>query len=80
MVGEIIKNRSKIVIIGKGTEQINKKEGIRFFCDDANFNDELVESFINIPVFQLLAYIKTLKLGLDPDNPKGLDYTTKLSI
>lgn len=80
VVDEIIKNQSKIAIIGNGTEQINKKEGIRFFCDDANFNDDLVKSFINIPIFQLLAYVKTLKLGLDPDNPKGLDYTTKLSI
>lgn len=80
IVDEIIKNRSKIAIIGKGVEDIKKGDNIRFFLDDASFKDELVESFINIPVFQIFAYIKTLRQGLDPDKPRGLDYTTRLNV
>lgn len=80
IVNEVIKNRSKIVIIGKGIKDIKKESSIRYFLDDASFKDELVGSFINIPVFQIFAYTKTLKQGLDPDRPKGLGYTTKLNI
>jgi glucosamine--fructose-6-phosphate aminotransferase (isomerizing) len=80
IVGEIIKNRSRIAIIGKGMEGIKKSNSIKFFLDDASFKDELVESFINIPVFQILAYIKTIKKNLNPDKPKGLDYTTRLDV
>ncbi len=80
VVGEIIKNKSRIAIIGKGVKDLKNEGIIRYFLDDASFRDELVESFINIPVFQVFAYIKTLKQGLDPDKPKGLGYTTRLDI
>ncbi|MHB1274271.1 MAG: SIS domain-containing protein [Candidatus Humimicrobiaceae bacterium] len=80
IMDEIIKNRSRIAIIGKGMEDIKKSDRMRFFLDDASFKDELVESFINIPVFQILAYIKTIKQNLNPDKPKGLDYTTRLNV
>jgi len=80
IINEIIKSRSKIAVIGKGMEDIKKWDSIKYFLDDASFKDELVESFINIPVFQILAYIKTIKQNLNPDKPKGLDYTTKLNV
>lgn len=80
IVDEIIKNRSRIAIVGKGIKDLKKGGSIRYFLDDASFKDELVESFINIPVFQIFAYIKTIKQGLDPDKPKGLGYTTRLNI
>lgn len=80
IVDEVIKNKSRIVIIGKGIKDIKKEDDIRYFLDDASFEDELVESFINIPVFQVFAYAKTIKQGLDPDKPKGLGYTTRLNI
>ena len=80
VVDEIIKNRSRVAIIGKGMDDIKKWDDIRYFLSDANIKDELVESFINIPVFQIFAYAKTIKLDLDPDKPRGLDYTTRLNI
>lgn len=80
VVGEIIKNKSRIAIIGKGVKDLKNEGIIRYFLDDVSFRDELVESFINIPVFQVFAYTKTLKQGLDPDKPKGLGYTTRLDI
>lgn len=80
IMDEIIKNRSRIAIIGKNIKYINKEGKIKFFFEDFNFKDELVKSFINIPVFQIFAYAKTIKQNLDPDRPKGLDYTTRLNI
>ncbi|MES0340958.1 MAG: SIS domain-containing protein [Candidatus Humimicrobiaceae bacterium] len=80
IVNEIIKSRSRIAIIGKGIDEIKKLDNIRYFLNDVSFEDELVESFINIPVSQIFAYAKTIKQNLDPDKPRGLDYTTKLKI
>lgn len=80
IMDEIIKNKSRIAIIGKGIKDIKKGANIRYFLDDASFKDELVESFINIPVFQIFAYTKTIKQNLDPDKPRGLDYTTRLNV
>ena len=80
VVNEIIKSGSKITIIGKGIEEIKKLNNIKYFLDDVILEDELVESFINIPVSQIFAYTKTIKQNLDPDKPRGLDYTTKLKV
>ncbi len=80
IVNEIIKAGSRIAIIGKGINEIKKMDNIRYFLDDTSFKDELVESFINIPVSQIFAYAKTIKQNLDPDKPRGLDYTTKLKV
>ncbi len=78
ILNEIMKQKSKIVIIGDADIDPGIKNNIEFFMPDADFKDELVRSFINIPVFQVFAYAKTIKNKLDPDKPKGLDYTTKL--
>ncbi|MEI7616474.1 MAG: SIS domain-containing protein [Actinomycetota bacterium] len=80
IVGEIIKNRSKIAIIGRSVEEIKKSDSIAYFLGDSSLKDELIESFINIPVFHIFAYVKTLRQNLNPDKPKGLDYTTRLSV
>ncbi|MHB1375867.1 MAG: SIS domain-containing protein [Candidatus Humimicrobiaceae bacterium] len=53
----------------------NKKT--RYFIEKV-FKNEMVKSFINIPVFQLMAFFKTLKNNLNPDLPNNLSYTVKL--
>lgn len=80
IVNEILKNRAKIAVVGKDIAGIKKSKDVKTFLEDANFKDELVKSFINIPVFQIFAYMQTIKQNLNPDSPKGLDYTTKLNI
>ena len=77
---EMIGSIRRVAIVGKDMEDIKKWDNIRYFLSDANIKEELVESFINIPVFQIFAYAKTIKLDLDPDKPRGLDYTTRLNI
>lgn len=66
---------AKIVVIGKkgDTGEITR------FLTDEDFKSDLVRAFINIPVFQVMSYYKTLSLGLDPDKPRNLDYTTKMN-
>lgn len=79
ILDEILKHNSKIAIIGSSDIDIQSSNNIKNFLSDANFKDELVKSFMNIPVFHVLAYAKTIKQNLNPDKPRGLDYTTKLS-
>ena len=78
VLNEIVKQNSKLAIIGGGGIDIKLGSNIEFFLTDADFKSDLVKSFINIPVFQILAYSKTIKENLNPDNPCNLDYTTKL--
>jgi len=47
---------------------------------DPGFKIDMVKSFLNIPVFQMLAYSKAISKGLIPDTPRNLNYTTKLNI
>lgn len=78
IIREILKLDSKVVIIGNAniSEKLNKE--IKYFLTDEDFRSDLVRSFINIPFFQILAYMQTIKKGLNPDKPKDLSYTTKI--
>ena len=53
-----------------------------FFGEDSfqkyNLQNENIKSFINIPVFQLMAFFNTLKNKLNPDIPNNLSYTVKI--
>ena len=70
---------SEIVLIGKNNSKENFGGKINRFLENENFNNDLIRAFINIPLFQIMSYYKTLKLGLDPDKPRNLDYTTKMT-
>jgi glucosamine--fructose-6-phosphate aminotransferase (isomerizing) len=70
---------SKIVLIGEKGYAKDYKGNIKSFLADENFKSDFVRAFINIPVFQIMSYYKTLSLGLDPDKPRNLDYTTKMN-
>jgi glucosamine--fructose-6-phosphate aminotransferase (isomerizing) len=48
--------------------------------NNPGFKIDMVRSFLNIPVFQILAYSKAIGKGLNPDKPRNLNYTTKLNI
>ena len=70
---------SEIVLIGKNGYKNNTNSKITRFLSDESFKNNLVGAFINIPIFQIMSYYKTLSLSLDPDKPRNLEYTTKLS-
>lgn len=70
---------SGIMLIGRNNFKENPGSRISRFLTDENFESDFVKAFINIPVFQIMAYYKTLSLGLNPDKPRNLDYTTKLN-
>jgi glucosamine--fructose-6-phosphate aminotransferase (isomerizing) len=75
IIKELLNLESKVLVIGsKNIKGINN-ENINYFLYDSDFRFDIVKSFINIPVFQILAYIKTMKENLDPDKPRNLDYT-----
>lgn len=74
IIGEILKPGSKIMAIGK---ELDNHKNIQCILTDIQFSN-LIKSFINIPVFQILAYHKTIKKGLNPDKPRNLAYTTKI--
>ena len=69
---------TKIIMIGRNSLNKNLTKNIKIFLNDENFKNKFVRSFINIPVFQMLAYYKTISLNLNPDKPRNLEYTTKL--
>lgn len=77
MVKEFLSLGSKIIVIGnENIEGLNGNKIEYFLGQDFKF--DIIKSFINIPVFQILAYIKTIQKKLDPDKPKNLDYTMKI--
>lgn len=71
IIEEILRSKAKILIIGQ------KWENVMSLMEDADFSS-LVRSFVNIPIFQILAYYQTIKKGLNPDKPRNLSYTTKI--
>ena len=79
MFEDFSKLGSEIVLIGKKGYKNNTNSKITRFLSDERFKNDLVGAFINIPVFQIMSYYKTLSLSLDPDKPRNLEYTTKLS-
>lgn len=76
IIKEILNLGSKVLLVGRKDINITDSKDINYLLSDSNFKFDIIKSFINIPVFQILAYIKTIRENLDPDNPKNLDYTT----
>lgn len=72
---EILNLESKVLLVGSNDISIFDCKNIDYLLPDSNFKFDIVKSFINIPIFQILAYIKTIKKNLNPDKPKNLDYT-----
>lgn len=70
---------SEIVLIGRDDFKENPGGRINRFMTDESFKSDMIRSFISIPFFQIMSYHKTLSLGLDPDKPRNLDYTTKMT-
>ena len=78
IIDNILKFGAKVLIIGqKDIEEINNIN-INYLLVDSRFKYDNVRSFINIPVFQMIAYIKTVMEKLNPDTPRNLSYTTKI--
>jgi glucosamine--fructose-6-phosphate aminotransferase (isomerizing) len=76
IIKEILNLGSKVLLVGDKGIGICDRNNIDYLLSDSNFKFDIVKSFINIPVFQVLAYLKTIRENLDPDKPKNLDYTT----
>lgn len=78
IIKEILGLGARILIIGnRDFVNLNQKR-IDYLSYDAEFKSNLVASFLNIPLFQILAYIKTVKKNLNPDKPRNLSYTTEI--
>jgi len=75
IIKEILNLESKVLLVGRKDISIVDSKDINYLLSDSNFKFDIIKSFINIPVFQILAYIKTIRENLDPDRPKNLDYT-----
>jgi len=69
---------SKVLISDSKDINIIDSKNIDYLLSDSNFKFDIIKSFINIPVFQILAYVKTIEKNLDPDKPKNLSYTMKI--
>jgi len=75
IIKEILNLGSKVLLVGRKDISIIDSKDINYLLSDSNFKFDIIKSFINIPVFQILAYIKTIRENLNPDKPKNLDYT-----
>jgi len=75
IIKEILNLGSKVLLVNREKISILDSKDINYVLSDSNFKFDIIKSFINIPVFQILAYIKTIRESLDPDRPKSLDYT-----
>ena len=75
---EYLQLGTSMIVIGTKNDSIAAKGKLEFFLETEGFKNKLVESFINIPVFQMFAFFKTLKNKLNPDLPKNLSYTVKI--
>lgn len=78
MLGSLLESGTRIIMIGRNSLDKNLTKNVKVFLNDENFKNKFARSFINIPVFQILAYCKTISLNLNPDKPRNLEYTTKL--
>jgi glutamine---fructose-6-phosphate transaminase (isomerizing) len=76
IIMEILNLGSKVLLIGDSIKKINKKNIYYLLCN-RKINFDFIEAFINIPIFQILAYIKTINKKLNPDKPLNLTYTVK---
>jgi len=78
VLDDIISLDSKILIVS-GEDLVNiESKNVHFLLKDLDFKFDLVRSFINIPVFQILAYIQASKKNLNPDKPRNLNFTTRI--
>jgi len=76
---EILKLGSKVFVVDtKNVEITDKSDNLFILFQKPNFEFDPIRSFINIPVFQMLAYTKTIMNNLNPDKPKNLNYAIKL--
>ena len=75
IIKEVLSLGSKVIVIGSNTIDGIDNRNIDYLLYGSEFKFDIVKSFINIPAFQILAYIKTIKEKLDPDKPRNLDYT-----
>ncbi|MBA7474480.1 Glutamine--fructose-6-phosphate aminotransferase [isomerizing] [subsurface metagenome] len=75
IIKEILNLGSKVLLVGSKDISIVDSKNIDYLLSDSKFRFDIIKSFINIPVFQILAYMKTIKENLNPDKPKNLDYT-----
>ncbi|MCD4670680.1 MAG: SIS domain-containing protein [Actinomycetia bacterium] len=71
---------AKIILVGNNSLVKKMKGEIKSIFSDEQIKESLVKSFLNIPVFQVIAYVKTIKMGLNPDKPRNLDFTTKIEL
>lgn len=78
IIKEILNLGSRVLIIGSKYFNITNRKNVKYLLSDSDFKNDFVKAFINIPVFQALAYLKTVKNNLDPDKPKNLSYTIKI--
>jgi glucosamine--fructose-6-phosphate aminotransferase (isomerizing) len=78
VLNDIIDLDSKILIVS-GKDLVNaKNRNVHFLLQGIDFKFDLVRSFINIPVFQILAYIQASRKNLNPDMPRNLNFTTRI--
>lgn len=78
VLDDIINLDPKILFVS-GKDLINiKNENVYFLLEDLDFKFDLVRSFINIPVFQILAYLQAIRKKLNPDKPRNLNFTTRI--
>ncbi len=78
VLDDIIDLGSKILIVS-GDDRINtKNKNVRILFQRLDFKFALIKSFINIPVFQILAYTQAINKNINPDKPRNLNFTTKL--
>jgi len=77
---EIVGYGSRVLTVCLEDFTIIKNDSVINILGCECFKIDFVKSFLNIPVFQILAYLKAIKKGLDPDKPRNLNYTTKLKI
>ena len=78
VLSDIISLGSEILIVDGGNVTNIKKENVHYLLKNLNFKCDLVKSFINIPVFQILAYIKGSKKNVNSDKPKNLNFTVRI--
>ena len=75
---DIMSLGSKILIVSDAGFKDIKNENVHFLLEDLDFKFDMVKSFINIPIFQMLAYIQATKKNLNPDKPINLNFTTRI--
>ena len=67
LIHEYLQLGTSMIVIGNKVQGITATEKLSYFLETQILKNDLVKSFINIPVFQLLAFFKTIKNGLNPD-------------